>query len=235
MNYSKLKILFILIIFCYCNSGAGGEDPSIESNDISIPNLTYPKNNEACQDGIVVNESQSTISFLWQPSTNATSYKITVKNLNTQDQQEYNSTITSKDVTLNSFEPYSWFVTATGGTTGSANSDIWKFYLSGAEIVNYAPFPPEILKPRSASTITVIDGLITLKWNCTDVDNDIIEYEIFMDSIDASTSVKKIDHLSTTTETTISANNKTTYYWKIVAKDSEGNKSSSGVYSFLTS
>jgi hypothetical protein len=56
-----------------------------------------------------------------------------------------------------------------------------------------------------------------------------------MDSVDASTSVKKIDHLSTTTETTISANNKTTYYWKIVAKDSEGNKSSSGIYSFLTS
>ena len=104
--------------------------------------------------------------------------------------------------------------------------------MSGAEIVNYAPFPPEILKPRSASTITVIDGLISLKWNCTDVDNDIIEYEIFMDSIDASTSVKKIDHLSTTTETTISANNKTTYYWKIVTKDNHGSNSDSGISMF---
>ena len=101
--------------------------------------------------------------------------------------------------------------------------------------MNYAPFPPEILKPRSASTITVIDGLISVKWNCTDVDDDIVEYEIFMDTVDASTSIKKIDHLSTTTETTISAKNNTTYYWKIVAKDSEGNKSSSGVYSFITS
>jgi len=237
MDTSKLKflILFISAFFLNCSSGAGDEALSLDALNLTAPTLYFPNNNEACLDGLVVNDTQSTISFSWLASINASSYKLTVKNLSTQSKEEYTSSTTSKDITLNSSEPYSWFVSALAGAAAPVDSATWKFYLAGTQLVNYAPFPAEILSPRSNATITAIDGFVSVKWNCTDVDDDLLSYEVFMDSVDATTSIKKIDHISTTTETTLEAQDKTTYYWKIVAEDANGNKSSSGVYSFITS
>ena len=68
-----------------------------------------------------------------------------------------------KKYTLDSSTPYSWYVTAVGeNPTSQSDSDTWKFYLVGEPLVNYSPFPPELLSPRSASTVTAIDGEIIL-------------------------------------------------------------------------
>jgi len=239
MEKVGLIFSFILLnnIFFGCSSGGdSNDDVSTVALTISAPNLISPKNNEACLDGIVVNDTQSTLYFSWGASLNATNYKINIKNLTTQQNEQFSSTTTSKEVTLNSSEPYSWYVTAQGDPLSApVDSQTWKFYLAGDKVINYAPFPPEILSPRSAATITPIDGEIVVQWNCIDVDNDLLKYEVFLDTVDGSTSIKNVNHESTTTETTLPVENSTTYYWKIIAEDSNGNKSSSGVYSFITS
>ena len=62
---------------------------------------------------------------------------------------------------MNKSIPYRWKVIANGEPgTLSSESELWKFYLAGNGVINYAPFPPELLTPRSASTINIVDGEI---------------------------------------------------------------------------
>ena len=122
------------------------------------------------------------------------------------------------------------------GEEGSndASSDSWKFYLASSGIINYAPFPTELLAPRSGTTVTPLDGEIILSWAGSDVDGDLDYYELYLDETDASTFIKQIDAISTTTETSIEVQSETAYSWKIIAVDSNGNKSNSGIYTFRT-
>ena len=106
--------------------------------------------------------------------------------------------------------------------------------MAGPAQVNFAPFPAELTSPISGSTVTPSDGLIQVQWTCTDADNDLTQFEIFLDSTDGSTLINTIDFESTTTSIDVSVENNTIYYWKVVATDAEGNQSNSGVYSFRT-
>ena len=131
--------------------------------------------------------------------------------------------------------PYSWNITAVGEEgSESASSVSWKFYLAGVGITNYTPFPSELLAPRSGSSVTPVDGSITLTWNGSDVDGDLDYYELYLDTADATTLVQQINAESSTTAYIVAVESSTTYSWKVIAVDANGNKSSSGVYSFLT-
>ena len=131
--------------------------------------------------------------------------------------------------------PYSWNITAVGEEGSESVSSVsWKFYLAGAGITNYTPFPSELLAPRSGSSVTPIDGNIVLKWNGSDVDGDLDYYELYLDKADATTLVKQVNAESSTTDFIVAVESSTTYSWKVIAVDANGNKSSSGVYSFLT-
>ncbi len=116
----------------------------------------------------------------------------------------------------------------------SAYSVSWKLYLAGAGITNYTPFPSELLAPRSGSSVTPVDGNIALKWNGSDVDGDLDYYELYLDTTDATTLVQQVAAEISTTDFIVAVESSTTYSWKVVAVDANGNKSSSGVYSFLT-
>ena len=131
--------------------------------------------------------------------------------------------------------PYRWLVKAIGAPeTLPSESQSWKFYLASEGVVNYAPFPPELLTPESGSTATVVDGVIQLSWEASDVDNDLDHFEVRMDTDNGSTLVTELNYRATTTNTEVSAQQNQTYYWEIIAVDSNGNTSKSGVYSFRT-
>ena len=132
-------------------------------------------------------------------------------------------------------EPYKWQVIAEGeeGTT-PGESETWKFYLAGNPQINYAPFPAELITPRSGATITPSGGQITASWNCSDVDGDLTSYQVYLDTTDGSTLVQEVNHQSSTTEVQLDVAANQVYYWKVVAIDANGNKSSSGVYTFRT-
>ena len=226
------KLIFILsTMVIFLVSCSGETTPS----DPSIPSLIAPANNEPCLDGVSINDSQSTVNFSWSAATDAVTYDVEVEQLLLNTKQSYSATTNQLDITLNKAVPYRWKVIANGepGTT-SSESEPWKFYLAGNGAVNYAPFPPELLTPRSASTISVVEGLIPLSWNCNDIENDLATFEVYMDTNNASTQVTVVTYLGETTEIEVSAEPGNTYYWKIIAIDSDENKSSSGVYSFIT-
>ena len=115
-----------------------------------------------------------------------------------------------------------------------AESVRWKFYLAGPAEVNYAPFPAELTSPISGSTVTPVDGVIQLQWSCTDADNDLASFSVYLDTTDGSTLLRTLDYSSTTTSIETEVENDTVYYWKVIAVDSEGNQSDSGVFTFRT-
>jgi hypothetical protein len=123
------------------------------------------------------------------------------------------------------------------GEEGSipTESTQWKFYLAGNATVNYAPFPAELISPRSGANVTPdINNLINLNWTASDVDQDLIRFEVYLDQTDATTLNNEIEYASQETIVEVEVENNKTYYWKIIAIDANGNQSSSGVYAFRT-
>ena len=107
--------------------------------------------------------------------------------------------------------------------------------LAGDEIVNYAPFPAELIFPRSGKNVTPgVNNLITLSWTTSDVDGDLLKFEVYLDDNDASTLIESIDYVEDNTSIEIEVQNNTKYYWKIISIDLNGNQSNSGVYAFRT-
>ncbi len=226
-NYFYLLII-ILSISC-------SKDPAEVSNPTSFE-LIAPANNETCLEGSIINDTQKEITFRWGGSTNAIGYSLDIVNLTTNVGQTLSSNSTSLAVKLNSAEPYSWKVIASGEEGAkSVSSEQWKFFIAGEEVINYAPFPPELISPRPSATVDVNSlNEIVLNWTCSDVDNDIVTYKIYLDTTDGSTLVRTLTYVQNNTELGVDVVKNETYSWKVIAIDSNGNSSSSGVYSFKT-
>lgn len=228
----KIVLLFggliLLLISC------AQEDPiPIEPG---VASLISPANNETCLDGISLNDTQSNVSFSWSAASDALSYEVVISNLLTQSSQTYTAPSNQITIALTKAEPYSWIVKSIGedGSTPS-ESEQWKFYLAGEGTINYAPFPSELISPRSGANITPdINNLVILNWNGSDVDGDLTRYEVYLDQINATTLISTLDFEANDTSLEVEVENNTTYYWKIIALDANGNQSNSGVYAFRT-
>ena len=97
------------------------------------------------------------------------------------------------------------------------------------DIENYAPFPAIAITPQRGATITGTSSTVTLEWSTSDVDDDIVSYEILFDTVNEPTT-----SLGSTTNTTINASISTgnTYYWRVITKDSFDNTSNSELFEF---
>jgi hypothetical protein len=197
-------------------------------------NLVYPNNNESCLDATKINDTQSQVNFRWSASLYAESYTLNVTNLMTSASQNIQSTESSLSVTLSHSEPYSWKVTAQGEQgSDPISTEAWKFYLAGENVINYAPFPPELVTPRASATVMPdSDNQVKLSWVCNDVDNDLAGYKVYLDTTDGTTLVKEMNQDTTEFMADVVLNE--TYYWKVIAIDANGNTASSGVYAFRT-
>ena len=204
--------------------------------DPGIASLISPVDKETCLDGVSINDTQSNVIFEWSTATGALSYELEIANLLTQSTQLYSSDTNELSIALSKAEPYSWSVRSIGETgTAPSVSDPWKFYLAGDAVVNYAPFPAELITPRSgANTTPDINNLVILRWAADDVDDDLNRFEVYLDAIDGTTLNQEIAYLAQETQLEMEVENNTVYYWKIVAIDLNGNQSSSGVYTFRT-
>ena len=228
-NYKHFTSFILVLLLVHCQKTELPADPG-------IANLISPVDKETCLDGVSVNDTQSNVTFQWSTATGALSYELEIANLLTQNTQIYSSDTNELSIALSKAEPYSWLVRSIGetGTTPSV-SDPWKFYLAGDAVVNYAPFPAELITPRSgANTTPDINNLVILRWAADDVDNDLNRFEVYLDAIDGTTLNQEIGYLAQETQLEVEVENNTVYYWKIVAIDLNGNQSSSGVYTFRT-
>jgi hypothetical protein len=228
-NYKHFTSFILVLLLVYCQKTEQPADPG-------VANLISPVDKETCLDGVSINDTQSNVTFEWSTATDALSYELEIANLLTQSTQVFTSDTNELSIALSKAEPYSWLVRSVGetGTTPSV-SDPWKFYLAGDAVVNYAPFPAELITPRSgANTTPDINNLVILRWTADDVDDDLNRFEVYLDAIDGTTLNQEITYQAQETQLEVEVENNTVYYWKIVAIDLNGNQSSSGVYTFRT-
>ncbi|WKB80606.1 hypothetical protein [Cellulophaga omnivescoria] len=231
--YTKYLKIYGFIAAVILSSCGGGGDDSPSEPEVFPPTastLSLPANDEVCLTGSSINGTQATVTFTWQGATNVNSYNVVIKNLSTEQENTFTTTSETLDVTLTKGEPYSWYVVSTSNTTTeTAKSDVWKFYLAGDGIVNYAPFMAEALSPEIGETVSASNNKVTLSWRGTDVDNDIKDYEVFV-----ATTSPPATSIGTTTdaflEHTVSPG--TVYYWQVVTTDQENNSSNSQIFEF---
>ena len=147
---STVYILSLFLISCGGGESEGGDGNGGGPVDPPTPQkpskavLSKPANNTECLE-------VDAVKFEWNASENTTSYTLNVKNLLTNEISTNTITSTSAEVTLTKGFPYSWQVISTNATSFVAESDKWKFYLSGEALKNHAPFPAEILTPIPVS------------------------------------------------------------------------------------
>jgi len=227
----KIALLFggFILLLSSCAKDPIPVEPGVAS-------LISPANNETCLDGTSLNDTQSNVSFSWSAASNAISYEVIISNLQSQSSQTYTAPSNQTTIALTKAEPYSWIVKSIGedGSTPS-ESEQWKFYLAGEGTINYAPFPSELISPRSGANITPdINNLVILNWNGSDVDGDLESFKVYLDQNDATTLNTTIPFQNNNNSIAVEVENNATYYWKVVAIDANGNQSSSGVYAFRT-
>jgi hypothetical protein len=233
MRYSFLSIALGLLI-ASCGGSKKSDNISPTPPAPKAATLVFPAQNAVCVSGTVISASQSTIQFQWNNSANSDSYIVVTKNLLTGDSLATSAGINSADVTISRNTPYSWYIVSKSNQSSStAKSDTWKFYNSGAGITTYAPFPADNLSPATGQAITVpSSGKISLSWQGSSVDNDIVDYDIYFGNATSPPLYKS--HNTSQNISNITVNPKTTYYWKIVTRDSNNNTSTSDIDEFMT-
>jgi hypothetical protein len=226
-----LTIAAMTLLLSSCGSGGGDGDPGSGTKPTAAA-LLSPANNSECITGTSISETESKVTLDWNASENTDSYLVYVKNLITQSERQYNSNgNTSLDLNLLKGTPYSWYVISKSNSSEqTAVSPKWKFYNSGNGTQNYIPFPADVIEPPMSSTIS--GATVNLIWSGGDADGDITEYKVYMDS-NASPSTL-IGTVTTESLNGISVTANTTYYWKVITKDSAGNTSGSTVFQFKT-
>jgi hypothetical protein len=233
MKYSFLIIGFALLLVS-CGGSKKADDVIPTPPAPQAATLVFPAQNAVCISGSVLSASQSTIQFQWNSGANADNYVVVTKNLLTGDSLATAAGGTNANLTLSRNTPYSWYVISKSSQGSStAKSATWKFYNAGAGITTYAPFPADDLNPAEGQAITVpSSGQISLSWKGSSVDNDIVDYDIYFGTA-ASPPLYK-SHNTAQSIGSVPAVSKSTYYWKIVTRDSNNNTSTSDVIEFTT-
>ncbi|TDS11946.1 hypothetical protein DFQ03_3331 [Maribacter caenipelagi] len=227
---------FSSLLVVSCGGGSDNEnpvDPVVPTViDPDAASLVFPEDNTECNEGVINtnDETKSTVTFQWSASENTDSYEIKIKNLETGSITTATSTTIQKEVSINRGTPYEWYVISiANGTSSTASSETWTFYNQGQGIENYAPFPAVAISPQRGSTISSANATITLEWSTSDVDDDIVSYEVLFDTTETT-----VTSLGSTTESSIdvSVSAETTYYWKVITTDSFDNTSTSELFEF---
>ena len=231
-----LGIVFILCLTC------GKENPSdVEvtpvQEEILSPEaavLLRPVKDEVCTSGVSVSKQFSRVRFEWNAGANTEAYTLKIQNLNNQQNQFYtNIQETFKEVELAKDIPYQWqVISSRAGTTDSANSPQWRFYLAGDGATNAAPYPPKLLRPASGSRFPTTTTRVELAWEATDPDQESLIYTLYFDTVDGLQSPANDDQNITVTQKEVVVAPQTTYYWRVQATDPNGNSAFSPVYSF---
>lgn len=191
--------------------------------------LVFPPDNSDCLSGSDVSSAESTIIFDWNDAGNTNSYRLTVKNLETQTMENYTTTHSNKMVTVLKDTPYSWFVVSMNNTDQTATSSIWNFKTAGIAVSSYVPYPAEPVFPASFTKLGSSTTTVLLEWIVQDPEADIKETEVFFDVV-SPPGIKGTVTGSSSLSVNVSSGN--IYYWSVVTKDHNGNSSESQIFQF---
>jgi len=230
-----MKKVLIIISLCYlqisCSSDSSNNSEQIATNNPSIVELKFPYENSLCNVGTNITPNQSTVLFEWGIGENTDSYTLNLKNLTTGIINTYQSTTNKISIDIARGTPFEWYVISNSKlVTTTATSNTWKFYNANDGIQSYAPFPAEIVSPKMAEIINPTKTTITLDWNGNDIDDDIVQYDVYFGTTKTPSIISSGLNVSILNNVSIALN--TIYYWKIITRDSKGNSSDSGVFEF---
>lgn len=228
MSYPIIKLFSFPVLMLFLTGCSGSKDAPIPSPSKAA--LSYPSQNAACYSGTVLSTTQSSVTFSWTASENTDSYELDVKNLLTNTTNTYSATTFQLSITLLRNTPYSWYVVSKSGkSTTTTQSDTWRFYNAGLGTVSHSPFPADIVAPGFGQNIAA--GTVNLAWTGSDVDGDIVGYDIYFGTTTTPALLKSNNTDQFLNNVTVTSN--TGYYWKVITKDSQGNTSDSGLFQFF--
>ena len=230
-----MKVKYTIGFLMACVLASCGKN---DSNDTPKPDpvpkpsaatLVFPDNGTECNEGNILNETQSEVTFQWNASQNTDTYEVNIRNLDSNASSKTTVSTNEAVVTLLRGFPYEWYVVSkASGTSETASSDKWKFYNQGPGVENYAPFPADVVSPLRGSSVSD-SGLVTLEWQGSDVDDDIDGYEILFGTDEIPSNSIGTTSNSTMDATIVSGE---VYYWVVITTDSAGNSSKSEVFDF---
>jgi len=225
-----LSILTIVLLISAC--GGSGDDDGGGDNALNpeAAILVFPLENSECNEGTVISETESNVTFEWNAAANAEKYTVVLTNLQDGTSQNLFSSTTTKQETLLRGVPYSWYVISkSNSSTNSANSETWKFYNAADAVANYAPFPAELVSPPMGG---LSNTTVNLTWIGGDIDNDIDNYDVYLGTSNPPTTLEQSTSNSSLGISALTAN--TVYYWSVVTHDSHGSTTQSPVFEFRT-
>ncbi|MEJ6979466.1 hypothetical protein WG906_03335 [Pedobacter sp. P351] len=231
MKRVLIAIIIISIVSCKKSKTGPGETLNVSPSQAV---LVAPANNAPCNEGQVISASESTVQLSWNAAANAESYDVKIKNLLTSAISTHAATVTQLSVNLQRATPYSWYVISKSGKVSTtAQSTTWKFYNAGQAGSSYAPYPADQLIPAMGASINAVNGKISLSWVGEDADgnSDITGYDVYLGN-SAATMTRIKENSTTNAISDVAVSSGSTYYWKVLTKDSKGNTSSSEVYNF---
>jgi hypothetical protein len=186
-------------------------DPS-QGTTLSAPTLSSPANGAT---GVAT--SGATLS--WSAVSGATSYDLYAGSSNPPS---YVGNVTSTSSSLSgmaSGTTYYWYVVAKNTSATSAASSTWSFTTQGS-----APAAPSLSSPANGATS--VSTSAALAWSSA---SGATSYDVYFGTSSSPSYVTNTGSLTYSPGMT----NGTTYYWKIVARNSTGTTSSS-TWSFTT-
>ncbi|GAA4814941.1 fibronectin type III domain-containing protein [Litoribaculum gwangyangense] len=235
MKKTYLYLVILLSVFLSCSGGGDGDpgsgpDPEPVNTAPTVPVQIYPLSNTLCIDNNVV--------FQWNASAdtegNPITYKVEVSessNFSTLS-HDLSSSSTSRVIILEKGKSYYWRLKARDSKGAeSAYSSALQFLTEGNGVSNHLPFAPELVSPALNSEI---DGSsTTLSWTASDVDNDTLSYDVYLDT-NSSPTTKVSEGQSGTSFEATGLTAASTYYFKVIVKDGNGGVTIGQVWSFTT-
>ena len=223
VNYYYYVLLLLISFACEKDDGPSAPEGAT---------LVFPLQNSECTTGISVTDDLSQVTFEWQASANTDTYTLSAVNLNTNTPQTITVDETFANLTIAKGAPYSWTVSSSNTSSDvTATSENRLFYNAGSQI-NYAPFPAQVVAPVSGSTVQINEaGQIGLSWIGADVEDNIVSFQVFFSEENPPTNLIETTN-GITMEVAADVVSGSTYYWKIITMDNNGNTSDSGVYDF---
>jgi len=120
-----------------------------------------------------------------------------------------------------------WRVVARDDKGLEAASPTWTFTTRAS---NSAPHAPQVISPANGATGILVEAV--LRWISSDMDGDVLVYDLYFG---ASPTPPLVATALNDPEYTVGPLNfATTYYWRIVARDTGGLETSGAVWSFET-
>jgi len=228
-NYIKqFTLLITIVLIAACSKKDNGDGGNPQNPDASI--LVFPIENSECNEGTILSETESNVTFEWNAANHAEKYTLVVKNLLTDVSEDFPSNNTFKEVTILRGVPYSWHVISkSNATPNTGTSATWKFYNAGDGVENYAPFPANLVSPPMSG---LTNTTVALNWSGNDIDSDISNYDILVGTSNPPTAVEESTSNTSINLSSLIAN--TTYYWRVITHDAHGNSSQSPVFEFVT-